>query len=92
MAMKKLEKTENIEKAIKKFGKKHSEIEKIGLTTIPEGSRGYVFFAPGRYNRKLEDEVSELSLRFMQEYKENVMMIVWPSLDYRVERIIYRKK
>jgi len=85
-------KTKKIEEIIKKFGRKHSEIERIGLSAIPGDINGYVFFAPGRYSRKFEDEVSELSLRIMQEYQENVMMIVWPSLDYRVERIIYRKK
>ena len=89
MAMKKTEKIEDI---IKDFGKKHSKIEKIGFSSIPGGRKGYVFLAPGSYNRKLEDEVSELSLRIMQEYKENVMMIVLPFSEYKLERVVYSKK
>ncbi len=66
-----MRKIKKIEGIIKEFGRKHSKIEKIGLTAIPEGKNGYVLFAPGSYSRKLEDEVSKLSLRLMNDYVRN---------------------
>lgn len=94
MPLKNLEtsKTKKIEAMIKEFGRKHSQIERIVSGTILGNIKGYAFLVPGSYNRKLEDDVSMLSLRIMHDYNENVMMIVWPYKKFEFDSVVYEKE
>lgn len=91
---------EKINKILINFAKKNKGVLAIYQGHDPEGRNSVVYYFIKdtlRYDRKFTDELSDLDIKILEEFRESVALIHWPitiedTKKYRfLKRCIYER-